>query len=969
MPRKSNRQTSNIKTTSSSFKLNNSLSKKTRKNSPYKDGRRHNHPEPEKIPDGFLAKRFYKLKKFVFSKKGLKYIGISSGVFLILMVIFFSYVLVSLQKDLPAISSLYGKNLSGSISYYNHTGKVLLWNDYNGIDRIPVATNQQSPFIRDATVAIEDKSFYTSGPIDYLAILRAAVHDALGGSLEGASTITMQLVKLNENWNGQVTILRKIKEVFLAYDVSQKYSKSTILTGYLNIAPYGGINYGVQAAAENYFRENASQLSLAQSAFLAAIPQSPSYYSPYAPYFSKSALIGRMDYILKLMHQQGYITLAQEQQALKVNVLSQVQPEEGLYTNIKAPYFVLSAQQQLQSMFGSKSYNEGGWKVITSLHVSQQNEANKLVQQDYPAIKAKNGDDAAMVVENVPTGQVTAQIGGVNFFNPVYGQLNFATSRINPGSTFKIYDYTTLINDETDVGAGSVLYDSQGPLPGYPCTNKALPSNGGNCLWDYDYQYPGPLPIRYAFAGSRNVPAIKAALIVGIPKVQAMAKSMGLTSGYKCYANTARTIPAPCYASSMIGEGGYLKLNQTVNGFATDSRLGNYVPQTYILQVKNANNQTIYQWKQPKPKQVVKPDAAYIIDNILSDPNATYLPGYCGPINCTPLSSFGFKFQHTNGWDVAVKTGTTHGNFTGLMIGMTTQYAVGSWVGYHTAQVPIIESNGGLEALTEPLTRGMITYLTNGKKPINWKQPPGIKLLPAYVLNNPPAPVLGHYYGWVYPSPSTDLYPSWYNPPKIANGKTYNVDVVSGDLATSCTPPLAVRTISINNNANIFSIDPFVKNGSTNYAGQYNLTVYDNIHQCSNAKPTVSIVPNSITCTTTSCNFNIDVKQGTYPLSSSKFPFQTHAYINGKAVTVSCNFSPGIGGATSPASTVGNCTVPDSTANGSQQLTVEVVDSVLYSNTSSAVSLPAPANNSTGPTTPTAAASPNSKKHKFSITI
>jgi len=968
MARQSKRKVSNLHYKPGSFKLNSTLSKKDQKSYRSKSGGRHNHPQPEKVPDGFLAKRWYHLRKFIFSKRGLKYISISLGSFIILVIIFFSYVLISLQRDLPAISSLYGKNLSGSISYYNHTGKVLLWNDYDGVNRIPVATNQQSPFIREATVAIEDKGFYTEGPIDYLGILRAAVHDLLGGSLEGASTITQQLVKLNENWDGKVTVFRKIKEVFLAYDVSEKFSKNTILTGYLNIAPYGGVNYGVQAAAESYFHENASQLSLAQSAFLASIPQAPAYYSPYSPYFNKKAIIARMDYDLKLMHQQGYITLAQEQQAMKVNVLGEVHPEVGLYNNIKAPYFVLSAEKQLQTMFGSKAYNEGGWKVITTLHVSQQNEAQKLVQADYPSIVAKHGDDAAMVVENVPTGQVTAQIGGVNFFNPLYGQLNFATSRINPGSTFKIYDYTTLINDETDVGAGSVLYDSQGPLPGYPCTNKNLPSNGGNCLWDYDFQYPGPLTIRYAFAGSRNVPAIKAALIVGIPKVEAMAKAMGLTSGYKCYANTARTIPAPCYASAMIGEGGYLKLNQTVNGFATDARLGNYVPQTYILQVKNANNQTIYQWHQPKPDQVVKPDTAYIIDNILSDPNATYLPGYCDAINCSPLSSFGFKFQHTNGWDVAIKTGTTHGNFTGLMIGMTTQYAVGSWVGYHTAQVPISEADGGLEGLTEPLTRGMITYLIGNKKPDNWKEPPGIKLLPAYVVDNPPAPVLGHYYGWVYPSPSKDLYPSWYNPPKIADGSSYEVDVVSGDLATSCTPPLAIRTINIDNNPNIFSIDPFYKSPNNS---QYNLTAYDNIHKCGDAKPTVSVKPGSITCSSNSCNFQVQVTQGTYPLSSSRFPFQIHTYINGKSVTPTCVFNPPITTSSPPSSTNGSCTIPDTTSGTNQQLTVEVVDSVLYSDTSAAISLPTPSTASVAPAsfTKQSAIGPQGPKHEPRISL
>ena len=846
--------------------------------------------------------------------------------------------LVSIQKNLPAIRSLYGKNLGGSISYYDRTGKVLLWTDFNAIDRVPVSQHQMSPYIRNATVAIEDKKFYTEGPIDYLGILRSAVHDLLhpGGQLEGGSTITQQLVKLNENWTGRMTIPRKVKEVILAYDVSHKFSKPTILTGYLNIVPYGGIVYGIQAAAQDYFHENASQLTLAQSAFLAAIPQSPAYYSPYSPNFSASAENGRKNYILQLMQQQGYITKSQREAARTVNVLAEVQPEQGLYSNIKYPYFVTAAKQQLQNQLGTKTALEGGWKVITTLSIPQQNEAQKLVASNYSNVVNDGGDEEAMVVENAPTGQVTAMVGGTNFYSPIAGQINYATLRINPGSTYKLYDYTALINDN-NAGAGSVLYDIQQPLPGYPCTNKALPLNGGNCLYDYDFQYPGPLTLRYALAGSRNVPAVKAALINGEAKTIALSKAMGLTSGYKCYANSAKTIATTCYGSAAIGEGGYLKLNESVNGFATDARLGNYIPQTMILSVTNANGQQIYKWSPPKPQQVVKPDAAYIIDNILSDPNASYLPGSCSATNCTPTSSFGWKFQHTNGWDVAIKTGTTHNDETGLMMAMTTQYVVGSWVGYHTATKPLIPHYGGLEGVTEPLTRGMITYLTNNQKPINWQQPPGIKRLPAYVVDYPPASVLGHYYGWVYPSPSTDIYPSWYVPPTTNNG-SYKIDIVSGRLATSCTPSLAIKYIGSYGNAANFSIDKFVTGQINNLSGQYDLTQTDNIHNCGDQKPTVNILPNTATCTNGACSIGVSVTQGTYPLSSTKFPMQLHLIIAGKTVPSSCSLTPAVTQTNPPNTASGTCSF-NYTNSGVQQIQAEVIDSVLYSTTSAAVSI------------------------------
>jgi len=897
-----------------------------------------------------------RIKSYWFSRRGLITFFKLCGVGLVAIIIFIGVVSVELKKDIPAIKTLYGKNLGGSIRYYDRTGKILLWTDYNAVDRTPVSGSQMSPYIRNATVAIEDKNFYHEGPIDVGGILRSAFHDVFdrGNQLEGASTITQQLVKLNEGWLGAITIWRKIKEVFLAYDMSKTYSKATILTGYLNIAPYGSVDYGIEAASEDYFHIPPSQLSLAQSAMLAAIPQSPEYYSPRSPDFSKTALLSRMDYILTLMNQQGYISKSQEIAAKKVNVLSEVQPALGLYSNIKAPYFVLLAKQQLLKQFGANTANEGGWKVITTLNWPQEQEAEKLVASNYQNVKGDGGNEEATVTENVPTGQVTALVGGVNFYNPSDGQVNYANIQINPGSTFKIYDYTTLIDEHNNVGAGSVLYDVQEPLPGYPCTNKALPLQGGNCLYDYDFQYPGPITIRYAFAGSRNVPAVKAWLINTGAKTIAMAQKMGLTSGYHCYANTARTIPEKCYGSAAIGEGGYLRLDQTVNGFATDARLGNYVPQTFILKVISDTGKTIYQWKQPPTDQVVRPDAAYIIDNILSDPAATYLPGSCSATNCTPeIPDFGFKFQHTNGWDVAIKTGTTHDDDTGLMMGMTTQYAVGSWVGYQTTTKPLIPHFGGLEGLTEPLTRGMITYLTANQKPDNWTPPPGIKTLPAYVVNHPPAQVLGYYYGWEYPSPSEDIYPSWYVPPKNEGGEE-TIDRVSGDLATACTPPLARETI-YNNNASIFSIDIFYNAGAVDTSGKT-----DPIHKCGDQPPTVNVVQDSCDDQTQKCTFTVSANKGTYALSGGSYTAKPAGTIslldNGKTIAT-------VNIPTNQASSY-STTISASVANG-DQITAEAVDSVLYSATSSAVTVsglstptPTTPQSTTGPVTPTTPTTP-----------
>jgi penicillin-binding protein 1A len=337
-------------------------------------------------PKSRVKRFFFRLKptnlyRYWFSREGaimaLKVIGVGIIVVFVMIVGAFAY----FRKDLPAVNNVYGQNLGGSISYYDRTGKILLWQDYDAVKRLPVAGNQISPYMGEASVAIEDKNFYHEGAFDVGAIFRSAYDDIFssGGQLYGGSTITEQLVKLNENWTGQRTIATKVKEVILASELEKEYSKSDILTAYLNIAPYGGVDYGVQVAAEDYFGEAASQLTLPQSAFLAAIPQAPDIYSPDSPDFDQQLFTQRQQYVLYEMEQQHMITAAQYKSAKTVNVLSELKPQASKYTNIIAPYFVLTAKQQLENQFGASTVQRGGWKVITTLDMNQQNEAQSLV--------------------------------------------------------------------------------------------------------------------------------------------------------------------------------------------------------------------------------------------------------------------------------------------------------------------------------------------------------------------------------------------------------------------------------------------------------------------------------------------------------------------------------------------------------------------------------------------------------------
>src|SRR5581483_2241726 len=235
-------------------------------------------------------------------------------------------------------------------------------------------------------------------------------------------------------------------------------------------------------------------------------------------YFGKQALLDRQHYILDQMVDQHMITRQQANDAKTVDVLAQVHPLNSKYQGIKAPYFVLAAKQELEQKYGSQTVQRGGWQVTTTLDMNLQTQAEKLVADNYSSVQYLTGgaaDEEAMVAEDVQKGQIVALVGGVDFSNPTYGQNNYAAGiLIPPGSSFKPYDYATFINNNTNVGAGSVLYDSQGPLPGYACTDKNIPKHdpNANCLWDYDFLYPGPITLRYALGGSRNVPAVKAML-------------------------------------------------------------------------------------------------------------------------------------------------------------------------------------------------------------------------------------------------------------------------------------------------------------------------------------------------------------------------------------------------------------------------------------------------------------------------
>lgn len=841
------------------------------------------------MPKGRAKRFFYRLHPkrlyaYWFSREGLvmglKIAGIGIVAGFLLLIGLFAY----FRKDLPNLRDISGNNIGGSIRYYDNKNETLLWEDYDAVKRIPVH-GEVAQVMKDATIAIEDKDFFNHGGFDVRGISRAAVNNAFGGegTVQGGSTITQQLVKLTQNWTNERTYTRKIKELILSVELERTYSKQEILNGYLDTAPYGDITYGTEAATQDYFHKSAAELTLDEAAFLAAMPQSPTYYSPYGARYNRDALVGRQHYILDLMHEQGKITNEERDEAKKIDTIAKIKPRRPKYEGIQAPWFVLTAKAHLQERC-KETVQCGGWRVITTLDLDLQRKAEEQVQKGLAQVRRQGGDTAAFVAEDVKTGQVVALVGGADFFaNNNWRENNYARAKLPPGSSFKPYDYLSLIEHTDQFGAGSVLYDTLGPIDGYPCTTG--PKRTGNCAINYDLRFPGPLTLRYALGGSRNIPAMKAMLIAGVDKtIETANKLMDAEDhGYSCYLDEQLTQKGPCGASAAIGDGAYLQLDEHVHGFTTISRNGNRIPQTYILKIEDASGKTVDEWKPAAGEQVVRDEAAYIVTDILTDPKASYLSR---------------KPHNYKNHKIAYKTGTTNDSKDGWMISYSRHYAAGVWVGYHDRSV---EMSGFMENMTQPILQGWMQSVHDNLQPEDWPRPAGIQVLPAYVVRNHVG------VGSIEPSPATDIYPSWFK--KKLNNQKQTIDRVSNKLATECTPPRARQEVTGGNAAN-FSGDKFVNRGA-------NTDEKDDVHKCEDVRPTISI-----NAAAQGNNFLIGatVAQGTHPLSSDRFPGTVNFVIDGQVIhTVQVNSSGPIASFTYTP-----------TFSGTKTVTAEVIDSVLY---------------------------------------
>ena len=600
----------------------------------------------------------------------------------------------------PDIGSFATRQVNQSTKIYDRTGQVLLY-DYNRDAKrniVPIA--DISPHTINATIAIEDSSFYAHGGIRFTSIVRAIFADVLGGTLsQGGSTITQQVVK-NELLTSRKSVIRKIHEWALAIKLEQIYSKEQILETYLNNIPYGRTLYGVEAASEAYFGKTAKDLSLAQAAYLAAMIQAPSYYSPYGTHLTE--LNARKDVVLERMYTLGFIN----ETAYAAAKIERVSFAPAGQNAIIAPHFVFYILNQLEEKYGINALMSG-LKVTTTLDADLEVKAESIVNQyALENVKKFEASNASLVAVDPSTGQILAMVGSRNFFDKeIDGQYNATLALRQPGSTMKPFIYSlALMRGYT---RDTVIFDTPTQFS-TACEPSDNFNNTPPCYapTDYDGTFRGPMTFETALAQSINIPAIKVLYLVGIQKAIDLAKSFGLT-----------TLGDPNqYGLTLVLGGGEVRLLDLTSSYAVFANEGVKNPPTGILEVDDAQGNVLAQHT-PQPSQVLPENIARDMSAMLSDAPAR-LPEY--PLN-SPLSF--------SGYDVAVKTGTTDDTRDAWVIGYTPSVALGVWVG-NTDNRPMVKLVAGLiaapmwhEAMAYALAKYPKTYFGE-PSPISATVPP-----------------------------------------------------------------------------------------------------------------------------------------------------------------------------------------------------------------------------------------------------
>ena len=552
--------------------------------------------------------------------------------------IFLPLVMVIFLDNLPNPKQLSLREIAQTTKIYDRNG-FLLYQIYANENRTLVPLTSVPKDLINATIAIEDKDFYRNPGFDLNGIIRAAIANFSGKPIQGGSTITQQLIK-STLLTPEVNIQRKIKELVLAIWAERIYSKSQILEMYFNQVPYGGTSWGVEAASEVYFGKNVKDLDLAQSAFLAGMPQEPTVYSPYGE--NPNLWKERQTTVLEKMYEQGYISKDQKDSALAEKLVF-MPPQIPIY----APHFVMYVKDLLIKQFGLPAVEKGGLNVVTSLDIGLQNETQNIVRNEVNSDSYLNLTNGAALVTNPSNGDILAMVGSKDYNDPDGGNVNLTTALRQPGSSIKVVTYATALSN--GFTAATVLNDSPITFPGIP---PYTPVN-------YDGAFHGNVPLRIAFANSFNIPAVKTLQKVGITKMVDMGKQMGITT----WGDPSQ------YGLSITLGSAEVKMVDMAEVYGTIANAGKEVDVNPIIKVTDYEGNVLFDKGQPQGKQIIDPGVAYIISSILSDNQArSWEFGANSPLNIP---------NHT----VSVKTGTSDNKRDNWTFGFTPTYLVGVWVG------------------------------------------------------------------------------------------------------------------------------------------------------------------------------------------------------------------------------------------------------------------------------------------------
>jgi membrane peptidoglycan carboxypeptidase len=807
-------------------------------------------------------KRFW---AYWFSKRGVFMALKILGVAILLVGLFVGGLFAYFRKDLDQIRpGEIDKRVQSTVTTYLDRNGELLWEDKgDGNYKLVVESENISDNLKKATVAIEDRDFFTHSGVSISGTFRAALNNLFGGEVQGGSTLTQQLVKQvffadeaqDRGWGG---VPRKIKELILAIEIERMYDKEQILTLYLNESPYGGRRNGAESGAQTYFGKPAKDLNLAEASLLAAIPQNPSVYDPYNV-AGHEALIARQHAVLDAMREVGYITQEQADEAKKVAILDTVKPLVNQYEGIKAAHFVQMVRKQLETELGETTVGRGGLTVTTTLDIRIQNKLEEAMNAMFASyVPAWAGfSNGAATVEDVQTGQIVALMGSRDFNYEGYGQDNAATAYIQPGSTVKPFVYGELFEQKPsgsqNYGSGSILVD------------EPIDDIYGGQLQNADRQYKGALTIRTSLASSRNVPAVKAMAISGVEPSIEMIRNMGASS--YCMDGVDQTVRL----AAAIGGCG-VKQVDLVNAYASLGRNGVYKPQASVLEVKNNSGEVLKKWSDTAGDQIMSNQAAYVIHDILTDVNASAALGY-------------YTAKNIPGVKTGTKTGTSDkGGYAKdiWMMSYSPALAMGVWLG--NPDTTILKS--GASSLGSPIVTSVMEYAhkeiyaNEGRwKSGDWfSQPGGIQR--------------------VNENGVTQVYPSWWNKTQGQSNVKLAFDRLSKKKATDCTPAAARVEFDV-----IKVTDPLTKKDSySNVPDGYDSKADDDVHKCSDVAPNIVSTTPQITGTPGNWTIRVQINQSTFGFDASDVTMT----VNGESLTVSSSgsnlYQVTYDGVTSPAS-------------------------------------------------------------------